>query len=387
MARINYRALRDEYQARGPDETTALLRESLEKGHIKAEDFSFREAAEWFIPDGREFVRLLAPGAGGGINLLEAGHAVDTSAFANISGQIVFSKVKEGYEGPEFMWPQLCETVPTQFNGEKIPGIGGLADIAEAIDEGQPYPLAGLAEEWIETPETTKRGFIVPVTKEAIFFDRTNAVLKEASRVGYWLGVNKEKRVVDVATGQTNNWNYKGTAYNTFAASAGHGWVNQLTDVLSDYTDIEAAELLFDAMTDKITAEPLLRTANTLIVPTALKHTAFKLLNATELRHTPDPATNTADNVQLSASPIAGLYQMLTGQMIKARTSSATAWFLGNPKKAFAYMENFALTTQQAASNSEADFTQDIVMRYKCSERGVACVLDPTWMVYSTGGG
>ena len=34
------------------------------------------------------------------------------------------------------------------------------------------------------TPQTAKRGFIVPVTKEAIFFDRTNLVLQRAAEVG-----------------------------------------------------------------------------------------------------------------------------------------------------------------------------------------------------------
>ena len=38
----------------------------------------------------------------------------------------------------------------------------------------------GFGEDYIETPSTTKRGFIVPVTKEAIFFDRTHLVLSRA---------------------------------------------------------------------------------------------------------------------------------------------------------------------------------------------------------------
>ena len=58
-----------------------------------------------------------------------------------------------------------------------------------------PYPNVGLGEDYIETPSTTKRGFIVPVTREAIFFDRTHLILQRAAEVGEVLGLNKEKRL------------------------------------------------------------------------------------------------------------------------------------------------------------------------------------------------
>ncbi len=61
-----------------------------------------------------------------------------------------------------------------------------------------PYPSLGFGEDYIETPSTSKRGFIVPVTREAIFFDRTNLVLSRAAEVGEVLGLNKEKRLLDL---------------------------------------------------------------------------------------------------------------------------------------------------------------------------------------------
>ena len=82
-----------------------------------------------------------------------------------------------------------------------------------------PYPNLGFGEDYIETPSTTKRGFIVPVTKEAIFFDRTHLVLSRAAEVGELLGLNKEKRLVDLVIGATNNYKWKGTAYNTYQAA------------------------------------------------------------------------------------------------------------------------------------------------------------------------
>ena len=48
-------------------------------------------------------------------------------------------------------------------------------------------------------------------------------------------------------------------------------------------------------------------------------------------------------------------------------------------------MENWPITVTQAPANSEAEFNQDIVLRFKASERGAAAVIDPRYVVKSTG--
>ena len=76
-----------------------------------------------------------------------------------------------------------------------------MSDEVAEVRPGMPYPSLGFAEDYIETPQTTKRGFIVPVTKEAIFFDRTHLILQRAAEVGEVLGLNKEKRLIDLLIG------------------------------------------------------------------------------------------------------------------------------------------------------------------------------------------
>ena len=49
---------------------------------------------------------------------------------------------------------------------------------------GCPIPAWASARITSKRPSTTKRGFIVPVTKEAIFFDRTHLILQRAGRGG-----------------------------------------------------------------------------------------------------------------------------------------------------------------------------------------------------------
>ena len=106
-----------------------------------------------------------------------------------------------GLQQEAFVVSKLVETIPTRLDGEKIPGISRVADTIDEVGPGMPYPHLGFGEDYIETPSTTKRGFIVPVTKEAIFFDRTHLVLSRAAEVGEVLGLNKEKRLIDLVIG------------------------------------------------------------------------------------------------------------------------------------------------------------------------------------------
>lgn len=390
VAAIRSRELRKMYESLGARECVRNLTEAIEEKQIKPDDFSIRDLFEGLVSDkdgeviGHEVVREFDPRrSASGINLLEAGDVVNTSAFSNISGQIVYSKILEAFANPAFLWPQLCTTVTTQLNGERIPGLAQLGDKAEIVDEGAPYPTVGFGEDWIDTPPTVKRGMIVPITKEAVFFDRTGLILDRANKVGEWLGVNKEKRVIDVVIGTTNNYKWRGTAYDTYQTST--PWINEHSAALTDYTDIEEAELLWDAMTDPWTGEPiLLSPERVLLVPTALVMTASRILNSTQVVYVGNANAATAYTDTYSPNPLSKTIAVLTSQMVKARSSSATKWYYGQPKKAFAYMENWGIQTQQATSNSEPEFTQDIVSRYKVSERGVACTVEPRYMTIST---
>ena len=94
MSAIKYRELKHMYESYGPERTVKHLREALREGQLKAEDFSLRELAEATV--GPEWVKRLDPRSGDGVRLLEAGDAVDVTAFSNITGQIVYSRILAG---------------------------------------------------------------------------------------------------------------------------------------------------------------------------------------------------------------------------------------------------------------------------------------------------
>jgi hypothetical protein len=384
---IKVRELKRRYELEGAEKTIEHLSEALAGRHLRPEDFSIRGLAEGLVPDGREWLDSMDPRRGGFIQ--EAGETVDVTAFSNITGQIVYSKIMEAYQREEFVVSRLVETIPTRFDGEKIAGITGITDDIQEIRPGMPYPALGFGEDYIETPSTTKRGFIVPVTKEAIFFDRTHQVLSRAAEVGEILGLNKEKRLLDLVIGVTNTYNWKGTTYNTYQTSA--PWINVLaTNTLVDWTNVDAVEQVFANILDPNTGEPVLVSANQVLVCPQYHSAAMRVFNAALIDYTttggPTRTRVDAGAILRERSYRVDESRLMYRRLLAAGVSSPEkTWFLGDLRKAFAYMENWPITVTQAVQNSEAEFTQDIVVRFKASERGAAAVLNPRFIVMSTG--
>lgn len=387
MKTINYRELKRRVELDGIRKTTAHLTEAIQDKQLAPEDFSFRDLAEALVPNGTEWVRSMNPGDG---FTLTEGEAVDSSAFLNISGQIIHAKILEAYSHPVFVASKLVSTIPTRLSKEKIPGVGRISSAAMEVHEGMPYPSAGFSEEYVETPETTKHGLIVPVTREAIFFDQTGLILRRAAEVGEILGADREKRILDTILGVSNTYSLNGSSYNTYYASGDSGpWTNKLaSNELVDWTDVDAAEQLFANMLDPNTNDPILLNANSVLVMPGKRFTATRLFMNGELQWADGSSSHTItlanplSNYQVYDSALA--YRRLVASGVS--TSDAVKyWYIGDFQKAFAYLENWGLTVTRSQHYSEADFSNDILIRYKASERGVPAVLNPRCVVCCTG--
>lgn len=410
MRAIKYKALKHLYESMGAPAAERHLTEALQEGQLRPEDFSIYELAKATL--GHEFIDLCSPSSGpndGVTRMMEAaGDGVDVTAFRNITGQIVYSKIMQGFEAAEKAGSALVATIPTKLDGEKIPGVTWDNDGVD-IDEvhpGMPYERAGLVEEYVETPPTKKYGKIVPVTKEAIFFDRTALVLQRAGEVGEWLGVRKEEILIDMISGygggssptfaMGGKWKFKGSEYAVYETNtvdfSSYFYINQITDVLSDYTDLDAAMLKYGEMQDPNTRKPIIVAPQlTLLVPPALHPTARTIANATELRVTTGSSIQT-----LFTNPFGSSINVVESRYLFRRlidngsVSAANArkhWFLGDFSKAFAWMENWPVTPSQAPPNAEAEFDRDIVAQFKASMRGAPAVLKPHYVMRCTGAG
>ena len=128
--------------------------------------------------------------------------------------------------------------------------------------------------------------------------------------------------------------------------------------------------------------------ANTVLVTPAYQHAAHRVFNAPEITY----QASGAATVTTAANPLAG-YRIRTSRLMYRRIVAAGEsasdarkwWFIGDFAKAFAYMENWPITVTQSPPGSEADFSSDVVVRFKASERGAAAVLNPRYVVKCTG--
>lgn len=382
--------LRSLVESEGLPAVQTKLGELLESKQLKPEQFSLKELAISLC--GYSWYERLNPANASRYsqaNLLEAGEGVDVSAFSNITGQILYTKILQGWTESTVIADQLVELVKTQFDGEKFPFLGEITEEGSVVRPGNPYPEAQFGEHWITSPAGDKRGEIVSLTREMVFFDRTGQALKRANGVGARLGTNKKKRIYDVVTGQVNNYSLNGTGYNTYNTSG--GWINkQASTALVDFTSIENAYVLKANILSPDTGNPIDIQLKQLIVMPYKAFTARRILNATrvetvypEFASTSDPAPG---NVKTeSASPIPDSLQLIVDDLLYQRilangTSASNAkkwWFIGDFQKAFAYSENWPFQVVQAPPNSIKEFEQDIIVRVKASERGVAWVQEP----------
>lgn len=397
---INGASIRGIYESVGPAETVERLASMLKSGKVKAEDFSLRELAEAFC--GHDWARRLNPanlGRHEHVRLAEAGEGVDVTAFSNITGQIVYNEIHQGWEQAERVADTLFTTRPSDFEYEKIPGVGLIKGEGENVRPGMPYPEAGFGEHYWETPSTTKQGEIVSVTKEAIFFDRTGLVVDRARAVGERAAYRKEKKCLAVFAGITvtlsdgtsfagNNHKWNGTSYNTYDTAANAIGINsKATTPLLDWEDINKAEQLFNELTDPDTGNPINIKPDTLVVMPKKLYTAKRIQTATSVRSIdPGYATSGSPHQTESANPVTIsnvvtsklLRQLIVGSGVTA-TNADDWWFYGQPKKAFLYLQNWPMTVVQSPPNSAKEFEQDIVMRWKASERGAPYSKDPRY--------
>ena len=382
MSREFYReltSLRESATADGSPEALEQLGRDVTRmvEHDAADisDVSVARVFEATVEDGREARAQMDPNFRGSQRFRESADVVNTSLFAHTMGQIIYTQMLDAYQSPELIGDRLVTKMVTQFSGEKLPGVSEIGDEVEIVNEGQPYPRALVGEYFIETPETIKRGLIVDVTKEAIFFDRTNLILQRASGVGKYIGINREKRILDVVLGISTVYKRNGAA-----AAATYQAANTLTSTaLVDWDSIDDANVKFAAQTDPDTGEPIVVTPNTLVVPPALKMLAGRIQNATMTGQ-----TTSGNETRVSGNSLEVPFSIESNQYVKERTSSDTSWFYGNPTAAFAYMENFPLTVITNTENDYASFERDVVAQSKASERGAAAVIERRYMMKVT---
>lgn len=397
MARIGLK-LREVMKGKPAREGTRLacdvLREGIKSGKISRDDISFRELAESMIGnDWATHLRAVSAGAETPMALRESIDAVDSSGFSAITGQLLVDEVKDKYKLATFVSDQMFRTVKVT-NGNLgthiVPYLTDTLDDPGIVNQGQQYPQTTFNGQYITLAAPEKYGRICALTFEAIYSDLTKQIMDSASSVGRRVGLWVEKKRLRVALGLDNNHVWNGTSYNTYQTSS--PWINSKTDfTLTNWTSIQALELLFSQMLDPVLSEPIEIDGAQMLVMPKLKYTAKRIINATEVR-SGDITSGTGDQV-ISNNPLDGGYSLMDSKHARRQlrtygsgtfTSDAIADSLvlfGDFKKAFYWREVFPLQTVQAPPQNPAEFNQDIVFQVKANVFGVAGVWDPRYVI------
>lgn len=355
------------------------------------QEFSIRELYEGLVYHkktgamiGRDILDQCHPRRGGSERFQEAVSGVESTFFANIMGQLLFTKIVESYELPNYQAIiNLVENVPTNLSGEKMPGIQEIGDKAENVRENTPYPEVQIGEDWITTPETLKFGMILSITLETLFFDLTGQVLVRAGKIGQWLALNKCKRILDVMIGFTNNFSWRDTTYNTYQTAS--PWINKLTaNPFTGEASMNTSDQAYYNLTDPFTSEPISVTPDNMLLGPGLQVAVRRVFGSPTIMS----ANNATPSYQGQENPYyrsAFVMSPLFPARIVARgidsAANAAGYYLrGNFKEAFGYAENWPIRVERQVPGADAQFERDIVYRIKASERGVPFVKNPRYV-------
>jgi len=324
-------------------------------------------------------------------DLLEAGGmTVNSTAFPQITGQLLFSEIRAGFDLEANVFTPIVPVVPSIIKGtEIVPSITCVdPDDIESVLEGQAYPRIGVTEEYFTLPAKVKKGAIIEVTREAIALDKTGMLVGQAQSLGRAHGQTRENEIIDCLIGQTNNYSRNGTATNTYLTTGAYV-NNQSSAVLSDWTDVESAVRLFDAILDPNTSEPLASQVRHLIVSPAKLMTAARILAATGTQHDSDHAEPLNEKT-LGHNPIANLgLTLLSSIRLNRRVlagpeavqaNADAGWWLGNLSELLKFYEVWPLALMQKGAESEASFDRDVTLQFKSTHYGVCAVVEPRYM-------
>lgn len=317
---------------------------------------------------------------------LELSEALDSSAFPQITGQLISSFVQAGYDLEAGIADSLVTSITAIQKDETIVGFAHDDEVRE-VAENMPYEEGAVTEKYHKI-KNRKYGRILSITEETIRFDQTGQIAERARRLGANARATRESQMMDVLLGVTNTgefaaWRPNGTAATLYSNTSTDPFStatqdNLIVDVLTDESDLDAATLVAAALTDEQGNRLLAWNPTTLLVGASLIQTASKILVSGQSVRDNAPA-GVANIYSGAAVPRLSPY---INQLV-----DNTSWWYGDFRRQFVLTRVWPLQTMQAIRGNEQEFERDVMLRFKVRYyQGIGAVTN-RYVIKSTGGG
>lgn len=365
---------------------------------LRPESVSIKALFEGIVGPCEDHLPSLAQGRGA-FNYIEMQESVDSTMFPSATGVLIAAKVIEGYNSPGMIGDQLVTTMSSKLKSERIVGFTSLEGPQE-VPEGMPYQESSFGEKYVTT-QTAKKGRILEITEEAIYFDQTGQVLMRAQRLGEQTAEERELTilagVVDVGSGAAGIRDVylpSGVATPLYSTTNANLAGSSSAIALVNWTDIDET-MQFHATNIKddraVAGErlPIVWMPKVLLTGRGLAGTAAYILNSTQVtmqpgatdasvqQWTPNPLGGLVPGLRALSSPLIDYLAGLTG----SRYNDARDWFLGDFAKQFIWQEIWPLQTLRSRQDDEPAFRRDVVARFKVRYYGGIAALDHRYVV------
>lgn len=397
--------------AEGCHRLVKAVREGLQEKKFSADNFSYKQIAlalDALDPynESASFGRMCAQFVDTSIYsesqiFRESNPGVNTNAFQIITGELIASKMIEGYETDEgYIGDQLVTVMPNQrIRNQRLAGMTYLAG-PEEVAEGHPYPESGFEEKYVTTSES-KKGRILSINEELLLLDQTGEINRRAMMLGSATRQERERTIVrgvqdaDSSTNPvyrpsgsgTTLYNTDGSLYNYIGSGNTTSSSFNAAVALADWTDVDtvltyrAKEVKDDRVDGTPRPIPGLNTPqNILLVPQAKRSTAWYIANATGQ----EKRTNSAADITMFGNPVQGFIGAILSSPFVDEVN-ADNWYYGNFKKQFIWTEIFPLTISTQGRDSESSFERDVALRVKVRYYGGLSAIDTKYVTMVDG--
>jgi hypothetical protein len=320
----------------------------------------------------------------------ESNPGLATNAFQVITNELISSKVIEGYNLDNgYIGDRLVQVMKAKMRNQRITGFRALNGPDEVL-EGHPYTETGFTEKYVTTSEA-KKGRIVSINEELIVFDQTGEINRRAMMVGDYIRQEREKTIVRGVLDKNNTvYRPKGQPTALYVAAhmnyIGTGGVTGF-DSASPFQDVTDLDHVMTYRATKVvddrvdgTPEPiggLNGPQNVLLVPTALSGLAYDVLNGGIVR------SPNGTNFATFATNSPGRARGMVGDILHSPyvdAESLVDWYYGNFQRQFVWTEIWPLQTFTQGKDSEAAFSNDVVMRVKARYYGGISATDTVYV-------